>query len=106
MANVLHVDDNAKWRADVKARLEPPHTVHSFEHLADAKAAAATQEFDYYVVDGSIDEMGDGLFWVLELAKKGKNVLLMSGDEPPYGVVPFLDKTAFGSLHLLQNFIR
>jgi len=91
---VLHVEDRINWLDTVRMVLERAgYEVSSFDNLPDAKAAAAAQEFDYYVCDTQI--MGeDGSVWAVQLRAEGKKAMSLAGDSQPG--VPLLNKGEFG----------
>ena len=104
---ILHVEDHEGWRGNIHRRLmmaAGEYEIFSFEFLHEAKQAAAEQEFDIFVCDGSLQVRYDGLEWAKELAAQGKKVILVSffgeNDKPDFQ--PVFNKADFDSLEFIK----
>ncbi len=77
---VLHVDDDPYWLGFVRLALAPVEEIEllSFDSLAQAQEAAREGVFDLFIVDGNIDEKGDGWDWGESLRKEGRAAYIFS----------------------------
>lgn len=95
---VLHVDDDRKWRQVVRGILEDEgHNVTSTANLSDAKAAYERGSFDVVVCDGTIGfSRNGGYHWAKELQSAGQRVVMFSGNY--YRDIPSASKARFEDL--------
>lgn len=77
---VLHVDDDPEWSRFVREALAPVKGIRllSFTSLTKAKEAAESGGIVLFIVDGSIDEKGDGWAWAESLRKEGSRAYVLS----------------------------
>jgi len=82
---VLHVECHDRVRKVVKEVLEVTgkYEITGFDDLSKAQAAAAQEEFDFFLCCGYIYKDDDVRKWGYELHKQGKKVIVLASSPQP-----------------------